>query len=161
MRRTVAEIMATKAVDGPRVELDVTRSRPRRQAVQNPYGAPLAARVSTAADAPSLGDSGNDLAQTPGSPNTAVITFADTGTVPPDTMGDVGPTQYLVGVNGRIRSIAKATGLADGVLDATLDAFFVSTFPEGRVIECHGAFERLVGYLPEELIGKTSLELRK
>lgn len=64
------------------------------------------------------------LAQTVGAPNTDVATLADTGVVPPDTMGDVGPSQYLVGVNGRIRTISKATGLADGVLDANMDTFF-------------------------------------
>ena len=41
-------------------------------------------------------------------------TLADTGSYPPDTMGAVGPSQFIVAVNGRLRSFAKATGLADG-----------------------------------------------
>jgi hypothetical protein len=53
-----------------------------------------------------------------------VVTLADTGLVPPDTMGDVGLTQYLVAVNGRVRTFTKATGAPDGVLDTTLDTFF-------------------------------------
>ncbi|HQZ40270.1 MAG TPA: Ig-like domain-containing protein [Vicinamibacterales bacterium] len=64
------------------------------------------------------------LAQTVATPNVDVATLADTLTVPPDTMGDVGPAQYLVGVNGRIRTIDKVTGTADGVLDASMDTFF-------------------------------------
>ncbi len=63
-------------------------------------------------------------AQTAATPNVDVATLADTGSLPPDTMGDIGPAQYLVGLNGRLRTIAKATGAADGVLDADTDVFF-------------------------------------
>jgi hypothetical protein len=41
-------------------------------------------------------------------------------------MGAVGPTQYIVAVNGRIRSFNKTTGAADGVLNADTDTFFTS-----------------------------------
>ncbi len=53
-------------------------------------------------------------------------TLADSGAFPPDTMGAAGPDQFLVGVNGRIRTFAKASGAADGVLDVDLDTFFTS-----------------------------------
>ena len=63
-------------------------------------------------------------------PQTLGVTFlgaASDGTVyPPDTMGAAGPTQFLVGINGRIRTFSKATGAADGVLDADMDVFFAS-----------------------------------
>ncbi len=49
----------------------------------------------------------------------------ETGSFPPDTMGAVGPTQFILCVNGRLRSFAKA-GTADGVLDANTDIFFAS-----------------------------------
>jgi hypothetical protein len=52
-------------------------------------------------------------------------TLTDTGAFPPDSMGTVGPTQYVVAVNGRIRSFTKA-GLADGVLNLDPDVFFAS-----------------------------------
>jgi hypothetical protein len=52
-------------------------------------------------------------------------TLADTGAFPPDSMGTVGPTQYVVAVNGRIRSYTKA-GIADGVLNLDPDVFFAS-----------------------------------
>ncbi len=45
---------------------------------------------------------------------------------PPDCMGAAGPTQYIVAVNGRIVSFNKATGAADGVLNADIDVFFNS-----------------------------------
>src|SRR5262245_44122315 len=51
-------------------------------------------------------------------------TLADTLAFPPDTMGTVGPTQFVVAVNGRIRSFNKAIGVADGVLNADMDVFF-------------------------------------
>jgi hypothetical protein len=51
-------------------------------------------------------------------------TLADAGAFPPDVMGDVGPTQYVVFVNGRLRTFNKTTGVADGVIDADPDAFF-------------------------------------
>jgi hypothetical protein len=54
-------------------------------------------------------------------------TISDTpGFVPPDTMGAVGPTQYIVTVNGRFRSFSKTTGLADGGLNLDPDVFFQS-----------------------------------
>ncbi|HXJ64308.1 MAG TPA: DUF11 domain-containing protein, partial [Actinomycetota bacterium] len=53
-------------------------------------------------------------------------TLADTGAFPPDTMGAVGPTQFVVDLNGRIRSFNKTTGLADGVLNVDPDVFWAS-----------------------------------
>jgi hypothetical protein len=52
--------------------------------------------------------------------------LSESGFVPPDAMGAVGPTQYFVGVNGRMRTFNKSTGAADGLLDVTADAFFNS-----------------------------------
>ncbi len=59
-------------------------------------------------------------------------TISDTpGFVPPDTMGAVGPTQFIVAVNGRIRSFSKSTGVADGALNADTDVFFGSVIVSG------------------------------
>ena len=52
-------------------------------------------------------------------------TLTDTGAFPPDSMGAVGPTQFITFVNGRLRSFTKA-GVADGVLNADPDVFFAS-----------------------------------
>jgi hypothetical protein len=52
-------------------------------------------------------------------------TLTDTGAFPPDTMGAVGPSQFVTFVNGRIRSFTKA-GVADGVLNVDPDVFFAS-----------------------------------
>ena len=57
-------------------------------------------------------------------PSFTAATLATTGSFPPDNDGAVGPTQYICAVNGRIISFNKTTGVADGVLNATTNAFF-------------------------------------
>ncbi|MGZ4964177.1 MAG: hypothetical protein ACXWC8_16585, partial [Limisphaerales bacterium] len=44
---------------------------------------------------------------------------------PPDTMGVVGPTQFIIALNGRIRSFNKTTGAKDNAIDANTDVFFL------------------------------------
>jgi len=56
----------------------------------------------------------------------AAALFPDTYAFPPDDMGAVGPTQYIIDLNGRIRSFSKSTGTADGVLNVDTDVFFSS-----------------------------------
>ncbi|HQR11983.1 MAG TPA: hypothetical protein PLW68_11710 [Casimicrobiaceae bacterium] len=60
--------------------------------------------------------------------------LSDTNAFPPDSMGAVGPTQFIVAVNGRFRSFNKTTGVADGVLNINPDTFFnsVMTPPAGN-----------------------------
>lgn len=113
------------ARDRPRAK----KIRPDRRALpQNPDAVPHAR-----ATAPSFVDrhSTPRVAQTATAPTVDVATLADTGALPPDTMGDIGPSQYLVGLNGRLRTVAKATGLADGVLDQDTDVFFPAALRGG------------------------------
>ncbi len=63
------------------------------------------------------------VAQTIGSTNFLGVDVNDSLYTPPDSMGAVGPSQFLLGVNGRIRTFTKA-GSADGKLDTTLNQFF-------------------------------------
>lgn len=96
----------------------------RRNLPQNPLAKPVAAFPETnniIFDTPPT----NDLAQTPSTTFTGA-TLAETGAFPPDNMGAVGPTQYVVFVNGRLKTFNKTTGVADGVLNADPDAFFAS-----------------------------------
>lgn len=64
--------------------------------------------------------------QVVGPPNFLAATLADTSAFPPDTMGAVGPTQFIAALNGRIRSFNKSTGVADGALNVSSDAFFAT-----------------------------------
>jgi hypothetical protein len=50
----------------------------------------------------------------------------ETGAFPPDTQGVVGPTQFVVFLNGRLRTFNKTTGVADGVMNVDSDVFFAS-----------------------------------
>ena len=85
-----------------------------------------------------------------GDPQTLGVNFlganlADTNTFPPDTMGAAGPSQFLVGVNSRLRSFDKATGLADGGVNADLDVFFASVRNSEPTSEPRVRYDRLSG----------------
>ena len=125
--RTTAQIMA-EAARTPAVRLDPSRprfrkARPNREhLLPNPDALPDPPRPAAFERGEAPG-----VAQTATTPTADVATLSaplDALALPPDTMGDIGPTQYLVGVNGRIRTIDKATGAADGVLNASFDTFF-------------------------------------
>ncbi|HEX6715168.1 MAG TPA: hypothetical protein VF066_17390, partial [Thermoleophilaceae bacterium] len=68
---------------------------------------------------------------------------------PPDTQGDVGPTQFIAMINGRVRSYAKATGVADGALNADTDVFWSSVMtpasPGNFTTDPHIRYDRLSG----------------
>jgi hypothetical protein len=61
---------------------------------------------------------------------------------PPDTMGAVGPTQFVVTVNCNIVSYNKTTGAADGVLSTTPNVFF-SSVRSSSVSDPHVRYDRL------------------
>jgi hypothetical protein len=89
-------------------------------------------------------------APSPNPPQTLGVSFlgatlADTNSFPPNTMGAAGPTQFLVGVNGRIRTFVKATGVADGVLNADMDTFFTSVRNGQPTNQPRVRFDRLSG----------------
>ena len=82
---------------------------------------------------PSKQDSGyKPVDLIPASPQTLGTQFdgatgpTETGAFPPDTQGTVGPTQFVVFLNGRVRTFNKTTGAADGVINADSDVFFSS-----------------------------------
>ena len=73
-------------------------------------------------------------------------TLADTGgSYPPDSMGAAGPTQYIVAVNGRIRSFNKTNGVADNVLNADMDVFFNSVRGGSYTSDPRIRYDRLSG----------------
>jgi hypothetical protein len=68
--------------------------------------------------------------------------ISDSGYIPPDSMGAVGPTQALIIVNGRIKVFSK-TGVL-GSLNATTDTFFASV-RTASVSDPHVRYDRLSG----------------
>ncbi len=107
----------SRVIPRPEPDSDFRRSLP-----QNPRSPDVSRLPGGAPSAPTT----SLTPQTPGT-NFTGATISDTpGFVPPDTMGAVGPTQYIVTVNGRFQSFSKTTGLADGALNVDPDVFFSS-----------------------------------
>ncbi len=130
---TVEQIMEREAARPPRLQ---PRMHPelegpdRRTLPQDPRSPALPRWPPAPGVAPLTG------APAPLAPQTLGISFtgatlADTFAFPPDTMGAAGPTQFIVAVNGRIRSFNKSTGVADGVLNADPDVFFATVMTPG------------------------------
>ena len=125
--RTTAEIMADQAARGPKKTTFIKREfeMPGREhrpqdpnAGFDPQIAPGAAKKATTSTAGDV--AGPNFSQTIGLQWDGVTGPSETGSFPPDSMGAVGPSQFILFVNGRIRSFDKATGLTDGVRDALM-----------------------------------------
>ena len=127
---TTAEIMASQP-DAPPLarepRLMKERELPGRKYLPQDPNAQLTARTpGTSTSRVATADTAATTApQTVGTSFTGA-TLADTGAFPPDSMGAVGPTQFVVFVNGRLRTFNKTTGAADGVINADPDVFFSS-----------------------------------
>lgn len=102
------------------------REMPSRKYLPQDPNAKTVARTpinTSRAAATSVDTAATDAPQTLGT-NFTGATLADTGAFPPDSMGAVGPSQFVVFVNGRLRTFSKTTGAADGVLNVNTDDFF-------------------------------------
>jgi hypothetical protein len=132
----VSEVMARQAQEdaaGVRRERDAEeKERPRPDRGRLPLN-PASPLVSGTLDAlgrsaAPAGDLGAMSSQTLGVSWTAATLSGvnPTSSFPPDCMGAVGPTQYVVFVNGRLVTFNKNTGIADGALNANADVFFNS-----------------------------------
>src|SRR5690349_4643754 len=126
--RTTAEIMSSAALAAPRpagwfrlsVEHEVDREN-----------LPLNSASAAVSQWPPASQKEGVRIDATTAPQTLGISFtgstlADENAFPPDCMGAAGPTQFIVAVNGRIRSFNKTTGAADGVLNVDTDLFFTS-----------------------------------
>ncbi|MGB5035601.1 MAG: hypothetical protein WBQ66_03285, partial [Blastocatellia bacterium] len=74
-----------------------------------------------------------------------VLGVNPTLSLPPDTMGAAGPTQYITALNGRIVSFTKSTGVADGVINTTQDTFFTSVRNGAGTSDPRVRYDRLTG----------------
>src|SRR6266478_9339074 len=123
VRERMTEIMERE--DSQKLEPRPKHIHPRpRVDFPNPQGNPVSPDV---ASWPPLPDGESPI--TPLSPQATTINFTgatltDTRAYPPDSMGAAGPAQFIVAVNGRVRSFNKTTGVADGVIDVDTDVFF-------------------------------------
>ena len=145
---SVASIMAREhhaALQGARPPRIKPVLRPNRGGLPQNPNSPLAPAVQPRAKIESLGPFTPQVVST----NFTAATLADTGSLPPDTMGAVGPSQFVVAINGRIRTFNKTTGVADGALNVSMDTFFnsVMTPPTGSnfTSDPHVRYDRLSG----------------
>lgn len=132
IEKTTTEIMQEQAI-APASE---PRRKPEREIPghedrpQNPDAKPVASiPEQPGGSAPAPATSTVDLPSAPQTVSTnfnAVTGPTENGAFPPDTMGAVGPTQFVLFVNGRIRTFTKSTGVADSVINVDPDVFFAS-----------------------------------
>src|SRR5215468_10289362 len=131
--RSTAEIMAEQTARGPRQftfikrEFEIPGREHRQQdpaARFDPQIAPGAAKKGSTSASGEIASP--NFSQTAGLQWDGVTGPRDTNSFPPDSMGMAGPSQFIIFVNGRLRSFNKATGVADGVLDMDPDVFFSS-----------------------------------
>ncbi len=126
----VSDIMERARIDdakprkGPTTKFEFENEY--RAPQNNSEALPVSSWPPAADQGPTVNDSpvAPNAAQTVSTPNFTGATLADTNSFPPDSMGTVGPTQYIVAVNGRIRSFNKTTGTADGALNVSTNTFF-------------------------------------
>lgn len=126
---TVANIMARDRLDATQLTRQA-RSKPvgrtdRGELPPNPDSPTTSSTPESATRRTTMQPGGRYTPQTTSTSFTGA-TLADTGAYPPDTMGAVGPSQFIVAVNGRIRSFDKTAGVADGALNVSTDVFFAS-----------------------------------
>nr|MCU0498209.1 hypothetical protein [Anaerolineae bacterium] len=121
IRRTTAEIMSDQARLEPMLRNDIPRIHreveleSRRFNPMNPNALANPSIDPSRAVGPQIQSAGTEF----------LGGTLSLSAFPPDTMGSVGPTQYVVAINGRIRVFDKTTG-ALGALDADMDVFFNS-----------------------------------
>jgi len=107
---------------------------PQAPAMANP------AYASSANLSPPIGN-GPDLAQTPTDEIFGLQVTDTAGFVPPDTMGAVGPTQFLFSVNDHLRAYGKNTPHTQ-IFDFDEVAFWGSTANAAGVSDTHVRYDR-------------------
>ena len=163
MTRTTADLMNDQLVRdltaGPVTTTTRRRGRfPHRKLLTNTANSPVAAAWSDSTGVlPTSSPAASSVkppphayaslaAQAPAPPlNFTGATMADcANSFPPDTMGAVGPTQFLVVLNGRIRVFDKVSGVK-GSLDLDLDVFFLSVRKADITTDPRVRYDRLTG----------------
>jgi hypothetical protein len=142
IRQTVADIMLRESLGSTRHR--VRKVRPEFETEPTlPRAKPprTRAKKQVAATSKSLSQT---ITQTKVSTGTSfdAAHYADSGSVPPDSMGDIGPAQFLICINGRIRSFDR-NGNLDGALDTTTANFFDSVRGDGDTADPRVRYDRL------------------
>jgi hypothetical protein len=129
VREKTSELMARPGAPGTRSQTFVRHSHllPDRRNLRQDSGALFESQwpaQSTQKSARAAQRPVTSAPQTVGTTFDGVTGPNETSSFPPDTMGAVGPTQFVIFVNGRLRSFNKTSGTGDGVLNINPDTFF-------------------------------------
>jgi len=133
------------------IEEDEVRQPDRSRLPQNPLSPEIAR---TPAGSSRLESSSGTAATTFPAPQNVALSVTGpndfggplyTNNIPPDPMGAVGPTQYVVFVNGRIASFDKTTGLADGAINVDPNVFYGSVRNGFRESDPRIRYDRFTG----------------
>lgn len=142
VQKTTAELMEEErqSAGGPQPEeTEFKKIRPDRKGLplnpESPEVSRWPAQEARESEEPQL------QVQTPSTSFTGA-TLTETNAFPPDTMGAVGPTQFLVGVNGRLKVFDKNTG-AVGPLNVSMNTFFNSVRNGAGTSDPRVRFDRL------------------
>src|SRR3954454_14325229 len=128
--RTTAEIMHAQAIAPhvPARPMQIEREESEPDYRPQDPNAKLAAATGSSAKANRVVTPNVSIS----APQTVALNFnsvtapAETSRFPPDTMGTVGPAQFMLAINGRLKTFNKTTGIADGALNVDPDVFFAS-----------------------------------
>lgn len=133
VRRTTAEIMAAQSVAPPSggpLHMPEHAIEGRENLPQNPEAKSVARTPDLGRGAQVSGSTTTRKINSLSGPQTIGLNFDaltgpnENGAFPPDTMGAVGPSQFFLFVNGRLRTFSKTTGADDGVINVNPNVFF-------------------------------------
>ena len=143
---TVQEIMDQEAMlpadhySKPKPRTNPEFELERKEKMQNPNAPDVSQWPLQSDDQKKVIQGETDAPQTVGT-NFLGMNISSSGYIPPDSQGDVGPTQVLVCANGRIRVYSKAGVL--GGLNADMDVFFNSVRNGSGTSDPHIRYDRL------------------
>ncbi len=139
---------AFDAIGQPERDMEEEIEQPDRRGLpQNPASPRAAHRPELAPDSKVAPGNHTESPQTVGVNFTAATLSGINPTLsfPPDCMGAVGPSQFVVFVNGRLVTFNKTTGVADAVLNADPDVFFASVRNGSITSDPRIRYDRLSG----------------
>ena len=144
---TIGEIMARQILGAQHfksIEAEKELKDPNRHNLPTNPNSPQVSKYSMTGSTETASNVNSPLVLTKGV-NITGATFTTTGanSTPPDNQGYVGPTQYIVAVNGQLISYNKTTGVADGALNTTLDNFFSSVVSTSSTCDPRIRYDRL------------------
>ena len=145
IEETISSIMARQIIGAQPIrlnELEKEKQYPNRNNLPQNPNSPLIPQYGLSNER--IKQNVNSLTSLSKGLNFTGANLSTAGSIPPDNMGGVGPTQYVVAVNSVIISYNKTTGVADGALNANMDNFFLSvTTSGGYTSDPHIRYDRL------------------